>query len=119
MELQEQVTILARELKSCQNLLIALGDEVRQHLILEMMRLHKYEGVRVGELAAAAKLSRSAVSHHLQILKNAGIVCMREEGTKNYYYFDAFDSCEHLIQALRQVQKIEQQVPKPPKEDFI
>ena len=29
------------------------------------------------------------VSHHLQILKEAGIVDMRKEGTKNYYYISA------------------------------
>ena len=30
--------------------------------------------------------TRPSVSHHLQILKEAGIVAMRKEGTKNYYY---------------------------------
>ncbi len=34
-------------------------------------------------------LSRAAVSHYLQILKDAGILKMRRECTKNYYYFDA------------------------------
>ena len=29
--------------------------------------------------------TRPSVSHHLQILKNSGIVSMRKEGTKNYY----------------------------------
>ena len=34
-------------------------------------------------------LSRPAVSHHLGILKDAGLIDVRREGTKNYYYFDS------------------------------
>ena len=43
-------------------------------------------GIRVGEIAEKTHLTRPSVSHHLQILKEAGIVAMRREGTKNYYY---------------------------------
>ena len=45
-------------------------------------------GVRVNEITEKTHLSRPAVSHHLQILKDAGILKMRREATKNYYYFD-------------------------------
>ena len=58
-------------------------------------------------------MSHSAVSHHLQILKEAGIVSVRREGTRNYYYFDAGDRCEMVIQLLKKVQQIEDMVPKP------
>lgn len=116
MEFQAQVELLAESLKQCQKIVEALGDGVRQHLIIEMIRMNQYEGIRVGELAERSNLSRSAVSHHLQILKEAGIVSMRREGTKNYYYFDSYDSCEQLIQVLRQVQNIERMVQKPTEE---
>lgn len=43
-------------------------------------------GIRVGEIAEKNHLTRPSVSHHLQILKETGIVTMRKEGTKNYYY---------------------------------
>lgn len=46
-------------------------------------------GMRVNDIAVATNLSRPAFSHHLQILKDAGIVKVRKEATKNYYYFDA------------------------------
>ena len=75
---------LAQDFEDCRKLLIALGDENRQHLILEMVRLGRCTGVRVGELAAQSHLSRPAVSHHLQILKNAGILRMRREGTNSF-----------------------------------
>ncbi len=118
MGLEKQVAILAAELSDCKDLFIALGDEVRQHLIIEMIRMNQYEGVRVGELAQRASLSRSAVSHHLQILKDAGIVSMRRIGTRNYYYFNAYDSLEHMIRVMKQVQEIEKHVPKPENEEW-
>lgn len=43
-------------------------------------------GIRVGEIAEKAHLTRPSVSHHLKILKESGIVAMRKEGTKNFYY---------------------------------
>ena len=87
-EIGAELAQLAQDFEDCRKLLIALGDENRQHLILEMVRLGRCTGVRVGELAAQSHLSRPAVSHHLQILKDAGILKMRREGTRNYYYFD-------------------------------
>ena len=38
---------------------------------------------------------------------------VRREGTRNYYYFDAQDRCELVIQLLKKVQQIEDMVPKP------
>ena len=50
-----------------------------------MLLASDLSGIRVGEIAEKAHLTRPSVSHHLQILKNSGIVSMRKEGTKNYY----------------------------------
>lgn len=79
---------LTEEFSACRGILLALGDENRQHLILEMMQMEERDGVRVGQITEKTNLSRPAVSHHLQILKNAGIIKMRREGTKNYYYIN-------------------------------
>lgn len=54
-----------------------------------MMQMDECNGVRVGAITEMTNLSRPAVSHHLSILKDAGLVKLRREGTKNYYYFDA------------------------------
>ena len=74
MEIQSKVAALAKDFSSCTKILTALGDETRQHLILEMMGLGNCSGVRVCEITEKTNLSRPAVSHHLQILKDAGIV---------------------------------------------
>ena len=118
MEIQEQVTVLAEEFASCTKILTALGDETRQHLILEMMGIGQCGGVRVCEITGKTNLSRPAVSHHLQILKDAGIVKMRKEGTKNYYYFDPeMESFERLIAALRLAMDISRALPDRSGED--
>ena len=104
---------LAIEFKACQKTLLALGDENRQHLILEMMQMGNCHGVRVGEITAKTNLSRPAVSHHLKILKDAGIIKMRREGTKNYYFFDAdADGMERLLAMLTHAKDIMEQLQK-------
>lgn len=74
--------------ESSKEILTAIGDETRIHIILHMMKMNKCGGVRACEITEVCNLSRPAVSHHLQILKKAHILNVRKEGTKNYYYFD-------------------------------
>lgn len=108
----QEIAKLTTEFQGIQKILIALGDENRQHLILEMMQMGNCQGVRVGEITKKTHLSRPAVSHHLQILKDAGIVSRRKEGTKNYYYFgDKNNSMASLITTLSHAKKIMAQLP--------
>ena len=103
---------LASEFEQCQKILVALGDENRQHMILEMMKMGNCSGVRVNEITEKTHLSRPAVSHHLQILKDAGILKMRREATKNYYYFDPdMKSFELLIGVLQKAISITTELP--------
>lgn len=70
---------------SSQEVLLAIGHETRQNIILALMEAPCKVGMRVGEITARTHLSRPAVSHHLKILKDAKIVSLRNDGTKNYY----------------------------------
>lgn len=113
-----QITKLAEEFRSCSKILTVLGDETRQHLILEMMKMGNCSGVRVGEITKKTHLSRPAVSHHLQIMKDAGIINMRKEGTKNYYYFDSkMASFQRLIAVLQLAVETAQSLPAKPTEE--
>ena len=85
---EAEVRQLANEFENCRKILVAFGDENRQHMIIEMLNMGRCGGVRVGEITEKTNLSRPAVSHHIKILKDAGILKMRREGTRNYYYFD-------------------------------
>jgi len=62
----------------------ALGDWTRRQ-IFEALR----NGPRsVGDLAAGLPVSRPAVSQHLRVLKEAGLVSGRKEGTRRVYRVD-------------------------------
>lgn len=62
----------------------ALGDPTRR-AVLELLR----GGARpVGEIAAHLPVSRPAVSQHLRVLKEAGLVRDRQEGTRRLYRVD-------------------------------
>jgi DNA-binding transcriptional ArsR family regulator len=76
----------------------ALGDATRREIMEQLRR-----GPRpVGEIAAALPVSRPAVSQHLRVLKEAGLVTERRQGTRRIYrvepkaiadlraYFDSF-----------------------------
>lgn len=109
---EKELAELAAEFESCRKILLALGDENRQHLILEMMKMGQCGGVRVGAVTEKTHLSRPAVSHHIQILKDAGLLQVRKEGTKNYYYFDAdSDVMERLLHMLTHAKEIMQNLP--------
>ncbi len=63
----------------------------------------------MGEIQNSTNISRAAVSHHLKILKDAGIITVRQEGTKNYYYLDSesssllmvLDLFQHAVEAMK------------------
>ena len=84
----EELNLLAVEFKQSRQLLHAMGDENRQHLIIIMLQSGAEGGLRMNDISRLSNLSCSVVSHQLQILKDAGVVCVRQEGTKNYYYLD-------------------------------
>lgn len=107
-----EIQNLADELHESQAILTALGNEMRLHLILVMLRCGDCNGMRVGSLLEKARISRPAVSHHLQVLKKAGIMKVRREGTKNYYYMDAnMEVFDHLIDMLLHAKKIMMMMP--------
>lgn len=67
---REDILRLEKELRACQKILTAIGDETRQHLLCIMLQ-GECRGSRVIEFAEKTNLSRPAVSHHMQILKDA------------------------------------------------
>lgn len=85
MECEERLEQVVAGFQECRNAFTAIGDETRQLILLVLLE-SDLSGIRVGEIAQKTHLTRPSVSHHLQILKEAGIVTMRREGTKNYYY---------------------------------
>ena len=94
----DKIKRLKAEFEACQKILIAFGDEVRQHLLLLMVTGDR-NGVRVSEIAEKTNLTCPAVSHHMQILKDVGIVKSCKEGKFIYYCLDS--SCRNVDALIR------------------
>ena len=64
----------------CMPLFIALGDEVRLTIIeaLASPQPLGQHGLNVNQITEKTSLSRPAISHHLKILKEAGLVSVQE-----------------------------------------
>jgi DNA-binding transcriptional ArsR family regulator len=62
----------------------ALGNPLRREIVQRLAR----EPMSVGTLAAAFTVSRPAISRHLAMLQDAGLVTYRSEGTRNVYALD-------------------------------
>ena len=67
-----------------ENALAALADPTRR-LVFERLRSGPQP---VGAIAHGLPVSRPAVSQHLKVLKEAGLVTDRPEGTRRVYYID-------------------------------
>jgi DNA-binding transcriptional ArsR family regulator len=77
---------------SAERALDALGDPTRRH-VLKRLR-HGARSVR--EIADGMDVSRPAVSQHLKVLRDAGLLVVRAEGTRRLYAVDT-----RGIEALR------------------
>lgn len=104
----QDIERIKQKFQSCQKIFAAFGDETRQY-ILSVLLCGECGGSRVVDIAKKTNLSRPAVSHHMQILKNAGIVKTRKEGTCVYYYLAPEDGeitkIMDLFSDIRQIMK--------------
>jgi len=71
----------------------ALGDPTRREIFERLSR----SPLAVGELAGGLPVSRPAVSQHLKVLKDAGLVFDRPAGTRRVYQVDP-----RAVEALRE-----------------
>jgi ArsR family transcriptional regulator, arsenate/arsenite/antimonite-responsive transcriptional repressor len=76
----------------------ALGDPIRLQLV-DVLRKHAGK-VCVCELVPLFDLSQPTVSHHLKVLRDAGIVASERQGLWAYYYVIP-DTLKELSEWLR------------------
>ena len=87
----------------------------------EILRLVAHDELAAGEIAAAFDITRTAVSQHLTVLKQAGLLSERREGTRRLYrvrpeglsslrvfledlWTGALDTARHLVEAERGIE---------------
>ncbi|MUG45857.1 ArsR/SmtB family transcription factor [Paenibacillus woosongensis] len=82
--------------RECLPVLQTLSDAHRQDILL---LLSENGSLTVNEITERMSLSRPAISHHLKLLKNAGVVQVEQQGTQRYYSL----SLEESVQLLREL----------------
>lgn len=81
----------------------ALGDDWRQRILLAF---EPGERLSIKEIADSLPLSRTAVVHHLAVLRDAGILVAEKSGRAVMYHLDesrlqwALDALRTYIEAL-------------------
>lgn len=80
----------------------ALGDPQRQRILLTFER---GERLNVSQLAEASTLSRPTVSHHLKVLREAGVLASRKEGKEVFYWIARPQLLEVLGRVLAYIEQ--------------
>ena len=82
--------------KGTSDLFVALGDEHRQRILLAF---EPGERMNVAQIVSASTLSRTAVSHHLKVLRLSGALQNEKIGKEVYFWINK----EFMADALQRV----------------
>ena len=74
----------------------ALGDEHRQRILLTF---EPGERLNVGQVVGVSTLSRTAVSHHLRVLRDAKVLSSEKQGKEVFFWINK----DFLIEAMETV----------------
>ncbi len=78
--------------------LTAIGEPMR----LQILFVLQGDRLNVSQIAAQFKISRPAISHHLKVLKDAGIVQSEKVGQEVFYWIDK----KYIVGELRKLADI-------------
>jgi len=101
----EKIEALRQKFIVCSPYLSTLSDPVRQKILL-ILAESGTDGMDVQDITAKTHLSRPAISHHLKILKDAGMIISHKKGTQVYYFIYIQNALESLEDLITTVQKI-------------
>ncbi|WP_369903586.1 ArsR/SmtB family transcription factor [Bacillus manliponensis] len=84
------------QFRTCIPFFQLLCDPHRQDIIL---LLSEKIPLTVNDITAQSSLSRPAISHHLKLLRDQGLVTVEKRGTERYYSL----SLESAVQSLKKL----------------
>jgi DNA-binding transcriptional ArsR family regulator len=76
---------IPRQWRDIAKVFVAMGDTHRQRILLTF---EKGERLNVGQIADVSTLSRSAVSHHLKIMREAGVLGSEKIGKEVWFWIE-------------------------------
>ncbi len=92
---------IPKEWRTISKVYTALGDAHRQRILLTF---DPGERLNVGQIVEVSTLSRTAVSHHLKVLKEAGVLASEKQGKEVYFWINkAFliDAMQIVVDYIR------------------
>jgi DNA-binding transcriptional ArsR family regulator len=95
--LTDFIHTLPDEWRDASRIFIALGDEQRQRILLTF---EPGERLNVTQIVSSSTLSRTAVSHHLKVLRQAGVLQSEKIGKEVYFWIDKENIAETLQNVL-------------------
>jgi DNA-binding transcriptional ArsR family regulator len=84
---------IPREWRNLSRVFAALGDEHRQRILLTF---EPGERLHVAQIVEVSTLSRTTVSHHLKVLREAGVLKSEKIGKEVWFWLDK----DFLVSAL-------------------
>jgi DNA-binding transcriptional ArsR family regulator len=93
---KDYMRAIPKEWRTLSKVFTALGDEHRQRILLTF---EPDERLNVGQIVEVSTLSRSAVSHHLKILREAGVLMSEKVGKEVHFWINK----DFLIDAMETV----------------
>lgn len=94
---------------SCVPFFIAMSDEYRQQLIMDIVSAGN-QGINVSNLSAKSKLSRPAISHHLKVLKDSGLIKPLKVGTQIFYQLNLTENFKTVSELIKSMENILQKM---------
>ncbi len=91
------ITEIPAAWKDTSDLFLALGDEHRQRILLAF---EAGERLNISQIVAASTLSRTAVTHHLNVLKQAKVLNYEKVGKEMQFWINQ----SMISEALNRVQ---------------
>lgn len=104
-QFREQINMIRSKFSECNSFMTALSDPVRQK-ILFILAESGTDGMDVQDITAKTHLSRPAISHHLRILKDDGMIISHKKGTQVYYFIYIQKALEKLLDLFSSVQNL-------------
>ena len=87
---------IPRQWRDIAKIFVAMGDPHRQRILLTF---EKGERLNVGQIVDVSTLSRPAVSHHLKIMREAGVLGSEKVGKEVFFWVER----DALLDALGDV----------------
>ncbi len=92
----KEIVEIPQEWENISDLFVAIGDEQRQRILLSF---NKNERLNILQIVTASKLSRTAVTHHLKLLRQCNALESEKVGKAVFFWVNK----KHITRSIENV----------------